>query len=1204
MSAGQNPERPSYILGLDLGVASIGWAMIECDASPQANFKPTKLLSMGSHLFESGTDGGKAGLEGIARGIDKPRNQKRRTARLMRRQTWRRARRKRVLLRALIEHDLLPRPASLGIEIGAGFNRPLDIDAYIKKIDAEMVSRWRAVGKAVGGPGWTHADEQRLCYLLRAAAANGKVTKHELGRALYHLAQRRGFLSNRRAEAKKGEDESSEVKKDIASLAESIEASGLPVKTLGAYLATLNPDERRLRGRWTGRGMYETEFLAIMNEQSKHYPEILDGVSGLWDEIRQAIFYQRPLKDQKGLIGRCSLIPDERRCPISNRRYQRFRVLQTVNNLRLGPPGEEPKPLTPEQREQLIAALMRNGDLTFPAARKLLGLKKNVQFNLETGDETKIPGNRTEGKLRKVFGERLDSFTSADLDRMVEDLRSFRLPDALVRRGVQRWGLTKEEAEEFASIGLEEGYAPICLAAVARLMPLLEEGTPYATARRALFPEQFEAGMAFDELPPLSCFDDRHDPSKCHSKCCGKRSSISKDLTMIRNPAVTRTLTEARKLVNELVRRFGKPVKIRIELAREIKNPRGIRERISKQNREREKERAAIAALITKEAGIARPTRDDIQRAMLAFECDWQCPYTGKQIHWKDLFGKQPQFDVEHIWPKGRSLDDSFLNKTLCHHEHNRGRKRGHTPVEAYGTEELEQILARVRKFDADPFTKAEKLRRFMEPIDEGFTNKHLSDTRFISRAAADYTALLYGGREEASVEDAPRTRRVEVGTGGLTAWLRMGWGLDSLLGDSPEKNRSDHRHHAIDAVVIALSDSRAVQSLARAATEADRQFKRRAFESIDAPWASIRSDAEEKLRSLIVSHRQSRKVTGPLHDQSIYSRPFGEGKTQASRISKVLADLTVDQVTGGVYLGDAAIAKLVGLVERLGVVVPDDADLKSVILADGFEATTLDVLALRKLWPKLAKHRAKRTSDGTSKRKGGTPPTTAQNVQDFVAQGNARPSIVDTRSLKAIRQRLDELKVRNPSEKDISSVFSLPANAPLVKGHDGAMVRLRKVKVEANAGRRIGRADKATDRYVQPASNHHTVVVATLDAAGNDASWEDHPVQLIDAYARQAAKVPIVDRHVEEGQRFVFSLAPGEFVEMNTPDDATKRTIYRVASISKGDMELRLHTDARTSSELKESKSRVRVSGDKLRELQARKVTVTYLGEVKNAGG
>lgn len=117
-------DRAAYILGLDIGVASVGWAMVRCDEER----KPLGIIRLGAHLFESGTDGGKAGLEGIAQGRDTPRNQQRRTARLMRRQTWRRARRKRKLLRLLIEHGLLP-PAE------SPLMRPQEIDEYLKALD-------------------------------------------------------------------------------------------------------------------------------------------------------------------------------------------------------------------------------------------------------------------------------------------------------------------------------------------------------------------------------------------------------------------------------------------------------------------------------------------------------------------------------------------------------------------------------------------------------------------------------------------------------------------------------------------------------------------------------------------------------------------------------------------------------------------------------------------------------------------------------------------------------------------------------------------------------------------------------------------------------------------------------------------------------------------------------------------------------------
>jgi CRISPR-associated endonuclease Csn1 len=1106
--------RQPYILGLDLGVASIGWARVEC--TPGEGYRPIRLLGAGAHLFESGTEGT---LSDIQRGKDEARNVQRRAARLMRRQTWRRARRKRALLRVLIRLNLLPQPADIGMAASDTLKRPVDIDLYMKTIDARIMARWIALRAASRGEVTSHADQQRMMYVLREAAAKGPIERHEFGRALYHLAQRRGFLSNRRAEASKTTEEVGRVKQSIGELAQKIEAfaaaGGVP--TLGAYLASLNPDEQRLRGRWTARSMYVSEFELMWSMQSSRL--------GLTDAAKRdvygTIFHQRPLKTQKNLIGRCSLIPHEKRCPIAHRLYQRFRLLQAVNHLSITPPATATRGLTSEERDALVTALATGGDLPFSKLRTLLGLKRGTTFNMERGDETKLPGHRTDAKLRAVLGDRFATFSEAEKDSMVQDLRSFRLPDALQRRATVRWGLTGDAATAFAAISLEEGYAPLSLAAIRRLLPRMEEGLPYSTARRDEFPESFRSSEPLDLLPPvLEVMDD------------------------LRNPAVLRSLTEARKLVNEAVRRFGKPALIRVELSREIKNPRTVRERLARNIREREKARASVAARIQREAGIASPQREDIERVLLADECGWICPYTGRQIGWATLLGSHPQFDIEHIWPRSRSLDDSFLNKTLCYHEENRSRKRGHTPREAFGgnAEKFEDILGRMRLWKCDPFVKGEKLRRFeASAIDDGFCNRHLSDTRYIARAAADYLGLLYGGRVEAAgnaPEGTPGTRRIEVCTGGLTAWLRSGWGIDRLLGVSSEKNRADHRHHAVDALVIALSDTRAVQILAQAAEQADRLGKRRAFEHVNEPWPGFRDEAEGLIESVIVSHRQSRKVSGPLHDQSIYSRPIGPEGTH--RIRKELHKLTVSEIRDG--------------------------------------------------------------------------------------------KIIDKRSLEALRKLLqNKLGTDSPTPQNLTKLLADPANAPLAMGHDGGMVRLRRVRVEANAGRVVGCREKGTERWIQPSNNHHTLIVEVTDAKGR-VRWEDRPVPLIEAYARKAAQEsaylrmrrkgsadtikdpealrkaqlehPIVNRRVGEGERFLFSLAPGDYIEMDVPHEVAKRSLYRVASISAGDNELKLHLDGRTADELRTAKARIRVSGDRLRILHARKVHVNYLGEVRNAGG
>ncbi|KAA0212967.1 MAG: type II CRISPR RNA-guided endonuclease Cas9 [Cyanobacteria bacterium CYA] len=1047
-----NPVPAPLVLGLDIGVASVGWAVVRLPTGDSSG----SVLALGSHLFEPGTAGTDADRQ---RGADEPRNTARRTARLTRRQIWRRARRKRKLLLLLQEHDLLPRSTP-------ALRTPAEIDQYLKSVDAALRPKWAK----------THEDQQRWPYLIRAAAATEPVERHELGRAIYHLAQRRGFLSNRRADAGRRDEDQSEMKREIGELADRIAAHDPP--TLGALLGSLDPDQERLRARWTSRAMYVDEFNAIWLRQAADH--------GLSEEAREevfeAVFWQRPLKSQKNLVGRCSLEPGERRAPLAHRRAQRFRVLQAVNNLTVAAEGELPRPLTDEERATLLDALCRKGDHTWAAARRACGLGRAAHFNLEDGGDPKLIGHRTDAKLIDVFGPAFDRLSEDDRDRVVEDLRSFRLPEALERRGRSRWGLSNEQAIAFAGIELEEAYASLSLKAMRRLLPAMERGVPYATARRELYPESFASSEPHDLLPPVAA-----------------------SMPELRNPAVARALTEVRKVVNEVVRRYGTPDQVRIELARDVKNPRSLRERLSRQNRERQRERDDAKARILKEMGYQNPSRDDVDRVLLADECGWRCPYTDRQIEWSTLLGPQSQFDVEHIWPRSRSLDDSFVNKTLCYHEENRARKRGRTPFEAYSgdREAWNAMLARVARFKGDLRTRREKMRRFMaESIDADFTNRHLSDARYIGSAAADYLGALYGGQV-----DANGIRRVYIRTGGLTAWLRTGWGLADLLGSNEDgsKSRDDHRHHAIDALVVALTDERSVQQLARAAEAADARWARRAFDTVDEPWPGFLREVGEKIQSVVVSHRQSRRVSGPLHNETIYSQPIN-GR---HRVSKELQSLTPAEIRDG--------------------------------------------------------------------------------------------RVVDKRALRAIVDKLASAGLDSPTPQQLSKFFADPASAPMVRGHGGKPVRLRRVRVEVG-GQKAAIGREAAVRHVETASNHHTVVWGVCGADGSEERWEDQPVTLMEAYGRVAEGKPVVCRDGGPNRRFQFSLVIGEHVEIDVPGGEGERDIYRVLSISHRDMELARTSDARTSTQRKEAKDRLRVSGEKLRTLHARKVRVTHLGELRPA--
>lgn len=846
------------ILGLDIGAASIGWALIR-----QQNGNPNRLIDLGVRVFEAGTEGE------IESGKDESRAKARRDARLQRRQTYRRAQRMRRLAVLLQANGLLP-DGDLACDTVR--------DDVLKALDRDLYRR-HADNNSSGEDGRKPLDQ--LPYFLRARALDHPLSAFELGRALYHLAQRRGFLSNRKA-TKKDKEEEGEVKAGIAALENHIATAGK--RTLGEYFAGLDPHEQRIRHRWTSRAMYQAEFNAIWAAQAPHHPDILN--DELKKRLLRAIFYQRPLRSQKGLIGKCELESGRRRAPIALLQAQRFRLLQKVNDMEIVAQDFARRKPTPDERATILDVLEHNDEVTFAALRKALKLPKGHTFNLEQGGEKKLFGNRTAARLRAIFGDRWDAFTDDERDRIVEDVRSIQKEQTLEKRGRNAWGLDEQAAKSFGALNLEDGYLSLSRQAITKLLPLMEQGIPFATAKKQVYGDQRDSWLV-EALP-----------------------RIGEAPIEVRNPAVERALTELRKVVNAVIGKHGKPDIIRIELARDLKRSRKDRTAIWQKNRANEASREAAARRILSETGNTNPSREDILRVVLAEECNWRCPYTDKQISMGALLGSASQFDIEHIIPYNRCLDDSFMNKTLCYNEENRNRKRNKTPYEAYGSDPecWEAILERVKRFKRAKDDPGGKLRRFLMTSVEDFrtiSNRQLNDTRYVSTLAADYLALLYGGRI-----DANGRRRIQASRGQVTADLRRAWNLNKILGDGGEKSRDDHRHHAVDAVAIALTDDATVKALSTANERAGAEGRRAWWKGVPVPWNDFLKDVQAAIERTVVSRRVSRKVNGPLHEETYYSRTHpDEDGNDCVHVRKRIDALSVHEVDAIV---DAAVRERV----------------------------------------------------------------------------------------------------------------------------------------------------------------------------------------------------------------------------------------------------------------------------------------------------
>lgn len=806
-----------YILGLDIGSNSIGWAALK-----QSGFDESPILGAGVRIFEEGVNIDAKSAKSESRSV------KRREARLRRRQLQRHALRKRQVLKYLQHAKLLP-PGPSNHETAA----------------------WREL---------LNTDP----YRLRAEALDRPLAEMELGRVFFHLAERRGFQSNRKRAP--DEKEVGKVKDGIKRVREEWDKRG--ERTIGEFFSRWNPHERRIRANYTLRSWFKDEFDRVCQAQAPHHAALL---TDEWrKKLELLIFDQRPLRSQSHLLGHCELEQSKRRAPMALLPCQEFRLLQDVNHLAIDDGSRDGQKLSPEQRTDILRLLETEEKVKFSDLRRMPSLKR-CKFNLERGGRKHLSGNSTAARIRAVLGERWDAMPAADRSRFVNDLMSLS-ENSLFRRLQTHWKLDELSAQRMAEdVILEQDHSALSSAAIARLLPHLRAGLSYT---EAVNKEAWSAGVghAQNELPALE---------------------------NLRNPIVQRALAETRRVVNAVIRKYGKPARIQVELARDLKMGNDDRAEyiLGMRNREKQRDEARVELVNN---GIHNPSARDIEKWLLFEECKHCCPYSGKRITVDALF-RTNEFDVEHIIPISRSMDNSFANKTLCHVHNNRVLKRNDTPFEAFGdTDAWPGILKRVKEFQGT-YAK-EKLRRFqLESVDQQpefldqFTARQLNDTRYAARRAVEYLQQLYPKEE--------RLSRVLATNGRATAHLRTAWQLNRILHDGPGKSRDDHRHHAVDAICVALTSRATIRELSNAAKSwAEQSVRGGVFRQVPAPWVSFEQDVRTAIDRIVVSRRVSRRVSGPLHEETHYgliTEPHGDKKSAAllAVVRKRLADLNASSI-------------------------------------------------------------------------------------------------------------------------------------------------------------------------------------------------------------------------------------------------------------------------------------------------------------------
>ena len=903
-----------HVLGLDLGVGSIGWCLIALDEQDQ----PAEILGMGSRIVPLTTDD----LNEFSQGKAISKNQKRTTQRTIRKGLDRYQLRRKVLSEKLAEHGMLP-------------------DKDLMQLPVLDLWELRA----------------------RAASPGEKLSLPEIGRVLYHINQKRGYKHAKSDEAeevtKRGKEQGyvATVKGRYAEL----QQEGA---TVGQHFARKLKEHRqespsggffynyRIKDQVYPREAYIEEFDRIMEVQSVFYPEVL--TSAFIQELRdKVIFFQRPLKSCKGLVSFCEFEKQERVvqlkrvnregkeelqerkitigpkvAPKSSPIAQLCKLWESIHNIRIYYPEGEERPITLEEKRKLLAYLQTHDKLTFTALKKELKISDRERLWCDKLLKGGIKGDTTRVLLRKALAGykryepllRMDlklrdsqevdpetglirpivdeSYLSQPLYRLWHILYSIEEREAMRRALIDQLGFLEEDLDgglldklyqiDFA----KQGYSNKSAKFICKLLPHLQEDHGYSEACELAGKRHSASSLTKEELEERPLLE--HIPLLQRNE--------------LRQPIVEKILNQMINLVNALRQKYGSIDEVRVELARELKMSREEREETSRRIRSREKENKEIAERI-KEYELY-PTKSRIQKYRLWQEAGEQCLYCGRSIDVVQ-FLRGDGVEIEHIIPKSILYDDSFANKTCacsrCNKE--KGNRTAYEYILAEGREAQEILRQGIRRVGASEGSVTAKLRHLWEYDDI------LRELNFERYQSMGETEIVSQEEKDGSITKSER----------IKDWSK----------------RKDHRHHAIDALVVACTRQGYIQRLNSLNSEEDslqmqedsKQVREKMGgqrrptadkHSILENWLILQphfshQEVKSKVAEILVSFRpgkrtvstgrntylrSGKKVTqsgvliprGPLSEESLYGQILRNG--EPTYVKKVaLASLTAPQI-------------------------------------------------------------------------------------------------------------------------------------------------------------------------------------------------------------------------------------------------------------------------------------------------------------------
>ena len=710
---------------------------------------------------------------------------------------------------------------------------------------------------------------------IRALAVEEAVTPDEAAVALIHIAKHRGFKSNSKRDAADSEGK--------------------------VVLNAVSEWDKKLDGRTFGKAVYEDhkdgrkrnregdyQFTASRTHTSEEARKIIAnqrtrGAEWATEEFEEdyinAAFHQRPLQSSEDLVGECPFEPNEKRAAKFSYSFEKFRLLQTlINRCKISTRDGEVS-LTPRQLKRAIAEFGKQKTLSYTRLRSLIDLPDARFAVIPDNDPDKLkkdvtsnsngacPGSYTLFRLLGTSTWNQLTKTPKVLDQIAATITFNESVDE-IRKRLESLDLEPETVKILMD-GVNDG----------KFASFKGTGNLSAKAARKLIPELLR-GRTYDK----ACDDVGYDHAK----------SLETSVENIKNPVVQRALTQAMKQIEVLVRCYGRPLKIHVELMREVgksAQDRADMERgLNKQANAREKSREEFLSLVPLETC----SRDELRMYELLKEQQYRCPYCDRPISPMDIVQSNAQID--HIYPRSRSHEDGFVNKVLTCISCNQA-KRNRTPWEWRGEHDSEwwtAFEARVKGTNC----KAEKKRRLLSTSfkdrQQDFIERNKVDNSYTSRALHSELMKLYPESYSGGTIIKGARRHIYPRPGQFTAMLRRAW-----LSGRYKKDRDDDRHHAMDALIVATLSEGLFQDLTRVYKDLELLGKQhKTTPKIDPPWASFAQDVMCAYNSgWLVCRTENRRARGALHEETIRSSRINENGKRIFYERKSIDNLTKSDI-------------------------------------------------------------------------------------------------------------------------------------------------------------------------------------------------------------------------------------------------------------------------------------------------------------------